>query len=112
MIPLAAFIASRPSAATSIYGFAAGIYAVGQFVCHQLPARSFHLWGAQLPVCARCTGVYLGAAATAVSLAVSRWRHLAEVPGTKADAKTVLLLAMIPTALTLAFEWTTGVTPA
>ena len=31
-------------------------------VCHQLPARSFHLWMPSLPVCARCTGIYLGAA--------------------------------------------------
>ena len=59
-IPLAAFAASRPAAA-SRYAFALGVYAIGHVVCHQLPARSFHLWGAQLPVCARCTGIYAGA---------------------------------------------------
>lgn len=33
----------------------------GYAVCHQLPERSFHLGGAQLPLCARCSGTFLGA---------------------------------------------------
>lgn len=28
--------------------------------CHQLPQRSFFYHGKQFPVCARCTGVFLG----------------------------------------------------
>ena len=28
--------------------------------CHQLPERSFFIGGYQFPVCARCTGVFLG----------------------------------------------------
>ncbi|MGL4589873.1 MAG: DUF2085 domain-containing protein [Mycoplasmatales bacterium] len=28
--------------------------------CHQKPERSFHYHGYQYPVCARCTGLYLG----------------------------------------------------
>ena len=44
----------------------AGVYAVGSVVCHQLPERSFHLWAAQMPVCARCTGIYAGAAIAAI----------------------------------------------
>jgi uncharacterized membrane protein len=28
--------------------------------CHRLPERSFFFRGKQFPVCARCTGVYLG----------------------------------------------------
>ena len=30
------------------------------FRCHQLPDRSFHICGFQLPLCARCTGIFLG----------------------------------------------------
>jgi len=40
------------------YLFALSVYAAGGVVCHQLPDRSFLLWGHQLPVCARCTGIY------------------------------------------------------
>ena len=106
MIPLATFAASRPSAASSIYTFALGVYAVGHFVCHQLPARSFHLWGAALPVCARCTGIYAGAATTAILLGLGRRRFETN------QTRLVFLLALIPTAATLVFEWTTGVMPA
>lgn len=35
--------------------------AVGYAVCHRIDGRSFHLHGRQMPLCARCTGMYLGA---------------------------------------------------
>ena len=35
--------------------------AVGYAVCHRIDVRSFHLGDRQIPVCARCTGQYLGA---------------------------------------------------
>ena len=36
-------------------------WSVGRAVCHQLPSHSFTVNGQQLPLCARCTGIYLGA---------------------------------------------------
>ena len=30
------------------------------FRCHQMPERSFFIRGYQFPLCARCTGIYLG----------------------------------------------------
>jgi uncharacterized membrane protein len=36
---------------------------VGHVVCQQNPARSPHLFGAQLPLCWRCTGIALGSVA-------------------------------------------------
>ena len=44
---------------------AACVYATGSFVCHQRPERSFSLGGRQMPVCARCAGLYAAAAAFA-----------------------------------------------
>jgi uncharacterized membrane protein len=38
------------------------VYAFGSLICHQRPERSFHIDSAQLPVCARCFGIYTGAA--------------------------------------------------
>ena len=124
-LPLAAFAASRPSAPSIVYAFALSVYAIGHVVCHQLPVRSFHLWSASLPVCARCTGIYLGAAATAIAIAVARRRRLAEARLVRRSAKReggsakaggrarlILLVAFVPTAVTLAFEWSTGVMPA
>ena len=36
---------------------------VGSWWCHQLPARSPHLFGVQMPLCWRCTGILFGALA-------------------------------------------------
>jgi uncharacterized membrane protein len=35
--------------------------AIGYAVCHQIDLRSFHLGERRLPLCARCSGMYLGA---------------------------------------------------
>lgn len=35
--------------------------AIGYAVCHRIEVRSFHLGDRQVPLCARCTGMYLGA---------------------------------------------------
>lgn len=75
-------------------------YAFGAAICHQLPDRSFHLGAAQVPVCARCLGLYAGAAIGAV------WAALAPRP---VGGRAMLVLAALPTggtwlaeALTLA----------
>lgn len=34
---------------------------VGYAICHQIPERSFSVGGRSLPLCARCTGTFLGA---------------------------------------------------
>lgn len=113
-IPLAAFAATRAGGSSAAYAFALGVYAVGHIVCHQLPARSFHLWTASLPVCARCTGIYLGAAIAAIVLSAVRGRRgEATMTGSgDVEPRHVLLAALAPTAATLIFEWTTGVTPS
>jgi len=35
--------------------------AIGYAVCHRIDLRSFHIGDYQLPLCARCSGMYLGA---------------------------------------------------
>ena len=79
------------------------IYAVGSVICHQLPDRSFFLNGRQLPVCARCTGLYLGGAAGVLGWCawkISRgWRPISMPP--RAAIRTVAVAA-VPTAITVA----------
>jgi uncharacterized membrane protein len=42
-------------------GFFEKADAVGYAVCHRISDRSFHIGDYQLPLCARCSGMYLGA---------------------------------------------------
>lgn len=44
--------------------------AIGYAVCHRIDGRSFHLGDRQLPLCARCTGMYLGALLGMVTMAL------------------------------------------
>src|SRR4029078_2491377 len=83
------------------------MYAAGAVICHQLPERSFHLAGFQLPVCARCLGIYAGAAAAAsihvlgATLADTARRRLLS----PAAARRVFLGSALPTIVTVALEW-------
>src|SRR5260221_6078532 len=92
VIPLAAFAASRPHAASIGYAFALAAYAIGHLICHQLPTRSFHLWGAVLPVCARCTGIYAGAAVASAAVWVRPRATVVAVVNTNTAARARRLL--------------------
>lgn len=85
------------------------VYLIGALLCHQLPERSFHLSAAQWPVCARCAGIYVGAAAGAVVSAITPLR--AFEAGAVAHARLVLFVSVLPSAGTLLYEWTTNITP-
>src|SRR3954447_23633613 len=55
-------IAALPQRGDAAYLLSAAVYFSGSLLCHQRPERSFYLWGTQFPVCARCAGLYAGAA--------------------------------------------------
>jgi uncharacterized membrane protein len=77
---------------------ALAMYSAGAEVCHQRPERSFHAGGVQLPVCARCTGLYVAAAAggpLALLLAGG-------MSGSR--ARTMATLAALPTLVTWSAE--------
>jgi len=54
--------------------------AVGYAVCHRIDLRSFHLGERQLPLCARCTGQYLGAILGMVYLIILGNRRVGRPP--------------------------------
>jgi uncharacterized membrane protein len=84
-----------PASSDAAVVAAALVYRAGSVLCHQQHGRSFELDGSQLPVCARCTGLYAGAGAGAAlawlgllarrqraaapQLSIDRWRILAVV---------------------------------
>jgi uncharacterized membrane protein len=101
LIAAAPWSDAAPAAVPIVRLTAAATYMTGSLVCHQLPGRSFHSHGAQWPVCGRCAGLYLSAAAGVLlmwavggarrRLPFSAWRD-------------PLVLAAIPTAVTLVLE--------
>ena len=74
--------------------------ACGSRICHQISERSFHLGAAQLPVCARCLGIYAGFAIgliVALSASLRRPRGL--------TSGVLVAVGALPTAITLLLEW-------
>jgi uncharacterized membrane protein len=111
MLVLAPFVASRAHATAFGTAIVVAVYGVGGIVCHQLPARSFHLWAAQMPVCARCAGIYIGGAAAAVAALAARGRRRPRTMSAS-RARSIMAVSVAPTVATLLYEWSTGVTPA
>lgn len=48
--------------------------AVGYAVCHRIDLRSYHLGARSMPLCARCTGMYLGAVVALLFYSIRRPR--------------------------------------
>jgi uncharacterized membrane protein len=87
-------------------------YALGSLICHQIPERSFHLQSYQLPVCARCVGLYSGGALAAAYAAapygVQRARRSQEEQRWSRSVRgrvLVTTIAAVPTILTVVSEW-------
>jgi uncharacterized membrane protein len=79
-------------------GLGSAAYSIGAIVCHQRPERSFHAGGVQVPVCARCTGLYVAGALGALA----GWLGASAAPR---RTRALIAVASVPTALTLAVEW-------
>lgn len=62
IIPLAATLALAAWFYIAPPGLLGKADAVGYAVCHRIDERSFHVFGRQLPLCARCTGEFNAAA--------------------------------------------------
>ncbi len=84
-------------ATASVSGVTAYLYVAGSQICHQLTDRSFAHGGVQLPVCARCFGLYLSGASGAALAWLSSARPVRW-------SRPALLVAAIPTGTTWALE--------
>jgi uncharacterized membrane protein len=79
------------------------IYGIGSVICHQRPERSFSIAGHQLAVCARCFGLYASGAVAALLA----WAGIGRTPR---RSRETLLIAAVPTILTVPIEWL-GISP-
>ena len=95
-IALAPVIGQRAGAGVFLSGLT---YLAGSVVCHQLPDRSFHLAGAQLPVCARCTGLYVGGALGSIAWLV--WRRVRPRDAASLDRRRATMTIAIVAAPTI-----------
>ena len=85
--------------------FVVFIFAIGSVICHQIPERSFFWDGHQLPVCARCTGLYASAAVGLIAwYALKLVRGQRPMPLRPEAALRWIALAALPTAL----SWSSG----
>lgn len=85
----------------NIYSFTAGLikffYAP---LCHQIQERSFVLLNHSLPVCSRCTGIYIGFFLGTVIFPFMK-SNLNDVY----PSRNLLLLAFIPMSLDVGLKW-------
>ena len=99
---------ARRSSSPSLSMTGRASFELGHVICHQRPERSFFSCGLQWPVCGRCSGLYLGAAAGAVlALALGRRpRRARTTPDSAATRwRRILLFSAAPTAVLWTIEF-------
>ena len=79
---------------------ASPIYNIFGYICHQIPERSFHLFGYQFAVCSRCFGVYAG-----LLLGILTYRLSRPVDSIEPLPRFWLFLSMVP----IGIDWSLGV---
>lgn len=67
--------------------------AIGYAVCHRIDTRSFHLGDRPLPLCSRCTGMYLGAAASLITFQAFGRRGSGKYPAGKVRIALAIFIA-------------------
>jgi uncharacterized membrane protein len=63
---------------------------VAYAVCHRIPERSFFFGGQQLPLCARCSGTFLGVLLTLVTLTLAGRTRASRLP----PARVLIVLGL------------------
>lgn len=86
-------------AANGNTGVSSPLYHFFSFLCHQMPARSFHLMDHQLAVCSRCFGVYFGLLAGLIAYPL--WRSIENIDPLP---RIWLFASMVP----IGIDWSLG----
>ena len=88
------------AAVNNFTGVSAPIYKFFSYICHQIPARSFHYAEYALAVCSRCFGVYFG-----LFLGFIIYPFLRSIEENEPLPRFWLFTAMVP----MAVDWLLGV---
>jgi uncharacterized membrane protein len=94
----AIFLAPLAHAHTGGLTLARAVRGAGALVCHQRVERSFMVGRRPMPVCARCTGLYVSGAAGALAA----WMVFPVMPR---RTRAAMIAAAIPTVATILLEW-------
>jgi uncharacterized membrane protein len=93
-------IISAPLLASSEHKLSSGlIYLFFSKICHQIPERSFFIFGKQLAVCSRCTGLYFG-----FLLGTILYPFIFNLNRIWIPSRKYLLLALIPITIDVAIR--------
>ena len=87
-------------AANGLKSASAPLYHFYGFICHQIPARSFHIFDQQLAVCSRCFGVYFGLFVGLIAYPL--WRDIDNI---EPLPRLWLFASMVP----IGIDWSLGV---
>jgi len=67
---------------------------VGYAICHRIPERSFFLAGRQMPLCARCTGTFLGGILGLVVFLILQRGRASRMPPVAVLGALILFMAL------------------
>jgi len=87
------------AAAEGAGGVSQPLYHFFGYICHQMPERSFHIFGHQFAVCSRCFGVYLG-----LFLGMFAYPLFRRMDESDPLPRIWLFLSMVP----MAVDWSLG----
>ncbi len=69
--------------------------AIGYAVCHRIDGRSFHIGNIQMPLCARCTGIYLGVVLGVAAMVVAGRGRAGALPPLRVIITLILFIAVM-----------------
>lgn len=93
-------IAAPVALANGHPAIAFNIYLPFSYLCHQIPARSFHFADHPLAVCSRCTGIYAG-----FLLGVIAYPIVRSLRSTVTPERKWLFIAAVPLAIDFSLEF-------
>ena len=69
--------------------------AIGYAICHRIASHSFLIDGVPMPLCARCTGIYLGMMTGLLILIASGRRRVSKIPPTSVSVVLGLFVVLM-----------------